>query len=277
MPSAGDQLPTGANAIMKRLASLEREVKELRAARRLTSAAITGGQGLTIQNADGGPDVRITADASGVAFLTSQQAAILISSGLVDEVAPGIFTAYVETGGGTPVPAMFMMCPDIDAGVAYTIMQGGTPGGAGPAWQAAAGSSSLTFTYNALGIILGIGAGFTFDASGAYFTGETWTALPLAGGWTDFGAPFQTSIYTKKIDGMVQLAGVIKPGTATNGTTVANLPAGYRPAADHIFKVSAGGAGIHADVYVRSSGAVQIQNTSGTIAWLSLSGIRFSL
>ncbi|MEV4437476.1 hypothetical protein AB0K09_00415 [Streptomyces sp. NPDC049577] len=275
MPSAGDQLPGGANAMMRRLATLEREVKELRAARRLTASAISGGDGLTVRNATGGPSVRVTADAGGIAFLTAQQAAILISSGLAEEAQPGIVTAYADSGG-VPFPVMVLMCPDVDEGVASVVMQGGTPGGSGPIWQAAAGSATLTINETALGIVLAA-AGFTFDASGAYFTGEAWTALTLASGWTAFGSTYQSPIFMKKLDGMVQLAGLMAPGTTANGTTVATLPTGYRPAADHVFKVSAGAAGAHADVYVRSSGALQIQNTVGTIAWLSLSGIRFPL
>lgn len=40
MPGAKDQLPGGANALARRVAALEREMRELRAARRLTSATI---------------------------------------------------------------------------------------------------------------------------------------------------------------------------------------------------------------------------------------------
>ncbi|MYR57787.1 hypothetical protein GTY54_16625 [Streptomyces sp. SID625] len=50
MPTAGDQVPGGPSDIGRRLAALEREVRELRAARRLENAAIGAG-GLRI---DGG-------------------------------------------------------------------------------------------------------------------------------------------------------------------------------------------------------------------------------
>jgi hypothetical protein len=43
MPTAGDQIPGGTTAIARRLADLERQVKELRAARRLETASVGAG------------------------------------------------------------------------------------------------------------------------------------------------------------------------------------------------------------------------------------------
>ncbi|MDF6043261.1 hypothetical protein LRD69_14100 [Streptomyces sp. JH14] len=43
MPTAGDQLPGGATDLARRLAALEREVRELRAARRLENASVGAG------------------------------------------------------------------------------------------------------------------------------------------------------------------------------------------------------------------------------------------
>ncbi|WP_431999339.1 hypothetical protein [Streptomyces sioyaensis] len=49
MPTAGDQLPTGPQSVARRLAALEREVSELRAARRLEQATVGAG-GVRIVN-----------------------------------------------------------------------------------------------------------------------------------------------------------------------------------------------------------------------------------
>lgn len=43
MPTAGDQVPGGVTALSRRLAALEKEVQELRAARRLERASVGGG------------------------------------------------------------------------------------------------------------------------------------------------------------------------------------------------------------------------------------------
>lgn len=277
MPLKAAQLPRTLSSLWEKLSQLERDVRELRSARTLENATIGGGQGLVVQKGGAGPSVKVTPNASGTSFITQQQAAILISTGDATEAAPGIISAYLDAlGDGTSVPGLVMLCPDTNSGTATTIMQGGSPDGQSPVWQAQAGASSLTMSYDSLVMQIAGGSSFTVDGSGLYFSGETWQALTLNNSWTAFGSGYQAPIFMKKADGMVQMAGTIAPGTTTGGTTVATLPTGYIPAADHIFRTSAGAAAT-ADVYVRSTGAVQIQNPTGTIQWLSLSGIRFPL
>lgn len=61
--------------------------------------------------------------------------------------------------------------------------------------------------------------------------GETWHTSVLQNGWNTVGVtPFQPPGYTRDAGGRVQLRGVMANGTRTNGTTVFNLPAAYRPA-----------------------------------------------
>jgi hypothetical protein len=58
-----------------------------------------------------------------------------------------------------------------------------------------------------------------------------WTALTLSNSWVayDGGTFFTTPGYAKGTDGLVRMKGLIKGGVTTNGTVIANLPAGYRP------------------------------------------------
>ncbi len=58
----------------------------------------------------------------------------------------------------------------------------------------------------------------------------TWSNLSLQNGWSQYGG-FALAQYTKGSDGIVKVKGLIQGGTTTGGTVIANLPAGYRPAA----------------------------------------------
>lgn len=61
---------------------------------------------------------------------------------------------------------------------------------------------------------------------------ETWHAVTLLlAGWTNFGGSNPSMQYRRVASpaNCVQLAGLIKPGTKTDGTTIFTLPLGYRP------------------------------------------------
>jgi hypothetical protein len=66
---------------------------------------------------------------------------------------------------------------------------------------------------------------------------ETWHLMNLVNGWTNRGGGFVRAQYRRVPSpaGSVQLTGCILAGTKVNGTVVANLPVGYRPAARHGF------------------------------------------
>ena len=68
----------------------------------------------------------------------------------------------------------------------------------------------------------------------------TWTNITYKNSWVSFGAPFSDLSYSYRSDGIVTLRGVIKGGTATNGTVVGTLPASRAPGTRLIFV----GAGI---------------------------------
>lgn len=276
MPLKVAQLPPTLSSLWEAVRKLQRDFAEFRSARTLENATIGGGSGLLVQNGGTGPSVKITPNSGGISTLATNQAAVLMSTGDTTEAVPGLVTAYLTTLNGSPVPGLFLLCPDTNNGTSSTTMQGGSPAGDSPVWQAQAGASTVTMSYDALTMNIAGGSSVTLDGSGLYFSSETWQSLSLNNSWTAFGSGYQAPIFMKKVDGMVQMAGLIAPGTTTGGTTVATLPTGYIPSSDHIFRTSAG-ASATADVYVRSTGAVQIQNPTGTIQWVSLSGIRFPL
>lgn len=68
------------------------------------------------------------------------------------------------------------------------------------------------------------------DPVAGFPTVETWHNLSLSGGYTNQGAPQPTSSYRMTNDLEVELVGAITGGASfADGTTVATLPAGYRP------------------------------------------------
>ena len=281
MPLKSDLLPGQATSLWQAIHKLQSNLKELRAARRLENASIGSG-GVTVQDPARPESLRLaTADAVG--FLTGEGSglyhppALLFSTGRSDEVAPGEVTAYGAPGELGPIPTLLLVTPDLGHGTASVKVQAGYPGGEPPAVSVLAGGSEIVLGPDAFYALLTGGAGLALDASGAYLNGEAWAALPTSNGWTTAGGTWQAPLYHKQVDGMVQLTGSLAPGTLTAGTTIATLPVGYRPAADHEFRVPGGAATASADLRVLSSGTVTIQNTAGTITRVSLSGIRFPL
>lgn len=100
---------------------------------------------------------------------------------------------------------------------------------------------------------------------------NNWIAPTLVNSWINYGAPYDVAGYRKDSFGFVHLKGLIKSGTATAGTVLFTLPAGYRPGATGLFDAQSNGSLGRVDV--NSSGQVTIQ--VGTNAWISLNGITF--
>jgi len=57
----------------------------------------------------------------------------------------------------------------------------------------------------------------------------TWNNLSFTNSWANYGGSYATGQYAKTSDGVVQLKGLIKNGSNTYDTTIATLPAGFRP------------------------------------------------
>lgn len=104
----------------------------------------------------------------------------------------------------------------------------------------------------------------------------TWTALPLASGFAAYGSNWQTPRYTKTRDGLVIVQGLAKNTTTRpDFATIATLPAGYRPSAQHIFSADYT-ADVRKRVDVQSNGVIRIEDAlTGVGGYVSLSGIMF--
>lgn len=89
-------------------------------------------------------------------------------------------------------------------------------------------------------------------------------------GWSNLGAPWAPARYYRDYDNIVRLSGVVTGGTA--GTTIFQLPSGFRPAYQDIFPAVVS-TGSTTYVTIDTSGNVT-PNGSGT-ASLSFSGITF--
>jgi hypothetical protein len=94
----------------------------------------------------------------------------------------------------------------------------------------------------------------------------------LLNSWTNIGTPYKNAGYFKDSIGIVHLCGVITGGTATLGTQVFVLPAGYRPASTLI--LGAQNNGVYRRFDLENFGAFKF-GEAGTNGYISLDGITF--
>jgi hypothetical protein len=99
----------------------------------------------------------------------------------------------------------------------------------------------------------------------------TWTAPTLLNSWANYGTGFHNAGYSKNSFGIVHLRGMVKSGTIN--TAIFTLPAGFRPAAKHLFTTTANSAIARVDI--DTSGNVVC--VSGSNVWLALDGISFAV
>lgn len=70
---------------------------------------------------------------------------------------------------------------------------------------------------------------------------EVWHTLSLQNGWASIGAPYDAPSYRVNALGAVEFKGIASGGTATSGTLIATLPAGYIPTHTRQVTASANG------------------------------------
>lgn len=106
--------------------------------------------------------------------------------------------------------------------------------------------------------------------------GAEWVTPTLLNSWLNYGLGYRSTGYCGTVDGSVKLRGFVAGGAS--GVPIFILGDGYRPNSTEVFVAQAGGGGT-ARVEILASGTVQVAsyNGTGTNAFLSLSGIRFSL
>ncbi|MBC7459517.1 hypothetical protein H7200_02270 [Candidatus Saccharibacteria bacterium] len=94
-----------------------------------------------------------------------------------------------------------------------------------------------------------------------------WIPMNFQNTWINYGGQFTSAAYTKTAAGMIVLKGMVKSGSGN----IAQLPAGYRPAAKVMFENSSVSAGGRIDI--RSDGNINM--AVGGNGWTSLDGISF--
>lgn len=101
----------------------------------------------------------------------------------------------------------------------------------------------------------------------------TWIAPTLLNSWANYGLEWATAGYYRDASGLVYLRGLVKSGT--NNAAIFMLPSGYRPTAGRIFSVHAGGGQARLDVLYDGTVKTNGYYSSGTNAYVSLSGVFF--
>lgn len=117
----------------------------------------------------------------------------------------------------------------------------------------------------------------TFTTSGTSWATTRWVNLTLQNSWVTQGAGYPTPGVLREPHGRIGLRGNIKSGTATAGTILTTLPAGYRPANNRTYAVDSidnTGAIVAARILVNSSGEVILQKGGNNFA-LSLDQVSF--
>jgi hypothetical protein len=122
--------------------------------------------------------------------------------------------------------------------------------------------------------------------NGYNFNPPVWilAASLLQNGWTDNGAGYRVSGYSKHTDGDVALRGRISGGTPAAGTVLLTLPAGYRPGGGQVesrlvWALNQTGVMTPVDITINGAGTTTLATSlagSGTFQSLDLGGIRFS-
>lgn len=90
----------------------------------------------------------------------------------------------------------------------------------------------------------------------------TWISPTLLNSWVNLGAGYATAGYKKDDLGNVEIKGTIRNGTATSGTTLFVLPAGYRPL-EIMLRPTATGS-VYGQFYITPAGLVVIDAGSNT-------------
>jgi hypothetical protein len=103
---------------------------------------------------------------------------------------------------------------------------------------------------------------------------EAWNTPTLLNGWVAFGGSTETASYYKDEFGVVHIRGMIKGGTGTDGTTIFNLPIGYRPSNNKYITIANNNA--FAVLSIKTTGNVDTNMTVSNV-WISLDNISFKV
>lgn len=101
------------------------------------------------------------------------------------------------------------------------------------------------------------------------------TSLTLQNGWVDYGGSFGPLVAGRTPDGLVYLSGAIKSGTVTATTTIATLPAGYRPIAEMLLPVATLASPYIGQIRITTAGVISLR-VAGDATGMFFNGVSFA-
>lgn len=123
-----------------------------------------------------------------------------------------------------------------------------------------------------VGQLVRVSGGRTNRYVSALVSPPLWTAPAMTNSWVPFGGTIYGQVaYARDAAGFVHLRGLMKLGT--NALAAFDLPAGYRPAFQRVFRVTQGDS-TSARLDIMADGSVTPVNVTNT-AFVSLDGVTF--
>jgi hypothetical protein len=101
-----------------------------------------------------------------------------------------------------------------------------------------------------------------------------WVNPILLNSWANYNAPTWEPAGYRKIGDVVYLRGMLKPGTATTGTTILTLPAGYRPGGNQHISVPTS-VDPASRINLMANGDVLVNVAMPGATWCSIANISF--
>lgn len=118
-------------------------------------------------------------------------------------------------------------------------------------------------------------AGAAWSAwSGTYSGDAGRVALAKQNSWVDYGGNHGSLSALRAVDGTVRLFGAIKDGTTTATTTIATLPAGYRPIAEMIIPVATLASPYIGQIRITTAGVISLR-VAGDATGMFFDGVGF--
>lgn len=116
-------------------------------------------------------------------------------------------------------------------------------------------------------------SGTSWVAANPNYQIDKWQTPSLLNSWVNYGSGYTDAQYMLDHQGFVHVRGLIKSGTTSTFTVLFALPAGYRPAYEHIFVTKMNGG--PCEIRVQPGGDVFLGDTGGSATWTSLDGMYF--
>ncbi len=256
----------------------------------LIFGTITGNGGNDPGRIDIDSEGNVIFNAGGASWISLEPIRYAPASTSITRTAPSLLNSWVNYGGAYATATYGQL--STGRAVIQGLVKSGTTTDNTPIFNLPAAltpplylhMASRTTVYGGIGVSASPSALVTkANSSNGYLslnttylpntaTGFTWTNLSLQNSWVAYGGSFSTPQYTKTSDNIVQLKGLIRLGSTTYDSTIATLPAGFRPKSRILYATS-NYNNVHARVDIYPDGRVNFLGSSNS--WLSLDAITF--